>query len=703
MRADLLALTVDDLVVLGNRGIVKRAQSELDSGTFTYEIVEADDRVTIKWSDDVVCTVPAGKALTDGQCTCPATTLCRHLVRSVLAYQQGAHEKAAPVTTTPVASDPAPEAVAPTEDSSAAALDEPATAPLAAEPWDPGAITDEELARHLRKTDLARARAEYDAGQVIEVARSARPTAYFHNFACTLRFLVPNDLRYTHCECAGANPCQHVAEAVWAFRQVDPKRSAGTVSTSQAAQPAPLELLNELDSALSALAVDGVAHFGQALVDRFRRLESRCTESGLIWPAEIVAEVIQQLESYRSHDARFDPATLSQLCAELCIRGDAIRSNTRAVPQLFIRGSSADRMTDVGSARLVGLGCDVRARRGLTECSVYLQDASSGLVVAISQEFADPPDTSPDPPAEYWQLAARPALKGTSLAALGAGQLLLQGGKRTPGCRLLPGRARFSFTPQSFQWESLRAPALVDDFAELGMRLASAPPSSLRPRRLGANLHILAVASVAAAEYSEVDQTLYAALRDASDNQAILACPYADRAREGYDTLTARFLAAPASVRYVAGHVRQAGPTLIIKPVSVVVAEGGARVMLQPWVDRLGTAASSAATERPEAPDRTPDPVATYPDDLQAALGEQWLLGLRRTNDGAATAWRELRDRGGALGFDRLIRPLDRLVEALDRQRSSVRWTPDAAATTLLELGVLVHLARETAGASASG
>lgn len=702
MRADLLALTVDDLVVLGNRGIVKRAQSELESGQFSYEIAEADDRVTVNWSDDVVCTVPAGKGLTDGLCTCPATTLCRHLIRSVLAYQQGAQKKPGPEATTPDASDPAPE-IAPPDVISTPPLDEPTPAAPAAEPWDPGAITDEGLARHLRKTDLARARAEYDAGQVIEVARSARPTAYFHNFACTLRFLVPNDLRYTHCECAGTNPCQHVAEAVWAFRQLDPVRSAGTISTSQAAHSAPVDLLNELDGALLALAVDGVAHFEQALVDRLRRLESRCTEGGLIWPSEIVAEVIQQLESYRGHDARFDPATLSQLCAELCIRGDAIRSNTGAVPQLFIRGSAADRVTDVGSARLVGLGCDVRARRGLTECSVYLQDASTGLVVAITQEFADPPDTSPDPPAEYWQLAARPVLKGTSLAALGAGQLLLQGGKRTPGCRLLPGRARFSFTPQSFQWESLRAPALVEDFAELGMRLASAPPSSLRPRRLGANLHILAVANVAAAEYSEVDQTLYAVLCDASGNQAILACPYADRAREGYDTLTARFLAAPESVRYVAGHVRQAGPTLIIKPVSVVVAEGAARLMLQPWVDRLGSAASSVADERTEAPDRTPDPVAAYPDDLLTALGEQWLLGLRRTNDDAVTAWRELRDRGAALGFDRLIRPLDRLVEALDQQRSSARWSPEFGATALLELGVLVNLARENAGSNASG
>jgi hypothetical protein len=329
------------------------------------------------------------------------------------------------------------------------------------------------------------------------------------------------------------------------------------------------------------------------------------------------------------------------------------------------------------------------------EVSSYLQDVGSGLVVAVTQEVPEPPDGASDPSPEFWRLAARPALKGVSLAALGAGQLLLQGGKRTPSCRLLPGRARFSFTPQSFQWESLRAPALVEDFAELGVRLAAAPPASLRPRRLGADLYVLAVSAVTTAEFSEIDQTFYAVLCDSSGNEALMACPYSGRAHEGMDTLIARVQAAPNYVRFVAGHVRRAGSMLVVNPISVVIEEAGGRVMLQPWVDRLGARVAAETGEPREDAEDASDPIAAYPEELFTALGEQWLLGLRRAD---AITWRELQNRGAALGFDRLIRPVARMAEALEQRSSSVQWSAADAALAMLETGVLVHLARETAG-----
>src|SRR6185436_12343701 len=70
-RADLLALEPEDLAVLSNRGIVKRAQAELDSGDYTCEVREEDGAVSVKWSDDVECHIPAGKGLADGRCSCP--------------------------------------------------------------------------------------------------------------------------------------------------------------------------------------------------------------------------------------------------------------------------------------------------------------------------------------------------------------------------------------------------------------------------------------------------------------------------------------------------------------------------------------------------------------------------------------------------------------------------------------------------------
>src|SRR3954470_8225776 len=115
-RPDLLSLSPDDLAVLTNRGTVKRAQRELEAGEADGAWSEdPDGGLTVRWSDGVECRLPVGKVVGEGTCTCDATGICRHLVRTVLAYQG---------QSSPGAGAPA---------------DPPG-------PWDPGRIDDEQLA-----------------------------------------------------------------------------------------------------------------------------------------------------------------------------------------------------------------------------------------------------------------------------------------------------------------------------------------------------------------------------------------------------------------------------------------------------------------------------------------------------------------------------------------------------------------------------
>ncbi len=166
----------------------------------TGELDEAaDGEVTARWSDGVECRLPPGKVIGEGRCTCAATELCRHLVRTVLAYQRRAADAAAVVD----------EAVAP---------------PGPSGPWDPGQITDDALAAAFKPAALARARGEFQQGLLVELVRGAKPSARFHVPPHTVRFLVPGDIRYTHCDCAEQAPCRHVPPAVWAFRMLEPLR-----------------------------------------------------------------------------------------------------------------------------------------------------------------------------------------------------------------------------------------------------------------------------------------------------------------------------------------------------------------------------------------------------------------------------------------------------------------------------------------------
>src|SRR5215470_8148135 len=89
MRADLLALTSDDLASFSNRGLTRRAEQEVSAGTLSCTITEdPHGTVTVRWSDNVECQLPADARLTDSVCSCPSTTLCRHTLRSIFAYQR---------------------------------------------------------------------------------------------------------------------------------------------------------------------------------------------------------------------------------------------------------------------------------------------------------------------------------------------------------------------------------------------------------------------------------------------------------------------------------------------------------------------------------------------------------------------------------------------------------------------------------------
>ena len=90
-RADLLALSVDDLAILANRGVVKRALREVEAAEVAVELTEgADGEVVARWADGVECRLPAGEVVGQGRCTCSGTEVCRHIIRTVLAYQRRA-------------------------------------------------------------------------------------------------------------------------------------------------------------------------------------------------------------------------------------------------------------------------------------------------------------------------------------------------------------------------------------------------------------------------------------------------------------------------------------------------------------------------------------------------------------------------------------------------------------------------------------
>jgi hypothetical protein len=555
--------------------------------------------------------------------------------------------------------------------------------------WNPAAISNELLAAQYSKAQLTKLRSQYSAGLVIGVNCGTKPTAHFHTLSLNLRFLVPNDLRYTHCDCSEPTPCSHVPLAVWAFRELGDHRTHGLIST--AIEIIPTTLLDDIETHLWELAACGIANMEKTLPDRLNRLEQRCRAGNLVWLAEILVDLLHSYDLYQQHDGSFAPDRIVVLLAELWMRSDAIRHrkiSNHQIPQILIGGSQLDKTSSLGAGRLVGLGCGVTVQsKGVTLTS-YLQDADSGTLMAMPRYFGNV-NTQPE---SFQQLAQTTVSKGWKLAIIGTGQLLIKGGKRTPSYEFIPGRSAMSLHPQSFRWEQLRSPLLVDSFADLLAALVDLPPRSLRPRRVTESLQVLPIAQVEQVSFDPITQSIRAILLDVNGDRALLLHPYTSRGAAGAEALLDQLSHHSQDLRFVAAQVSLGPGGLVLAPLSLVFESAEQRYLLQPWID---SAINVAAVCQDVAAVPEQSLVANYLQQLSIALADLWLVGLNKADEMHCRQWQELLAQGRSIGLQRLLPPIELLSEALQQKSHTLTWDIQAARQALSTLAVLAELSHQ--------
>ena len=578
-RRDLQALTADDLASLANRGLVKRAQRDAESGAGPIRLEErADGTVEAEWPGHELVRLDPDKPIGDRACSCSALTVCRHVIGTVLAYQ----------------------AMAPAGTNVAAV-------------WDPGEIAEAALLGYWSPAAWTSIEKLWSAGIVAELHRGAKPVARLHSLGVTLRFLVPHDARYVQCDCAEQAPCRHVALAVRAFRELDPRRATGLISTQESKYSAPAEAAAECERLVRSLFELGIVNLPPTDIRHWESMPASLRRRGLLWPAEISAELMAARDRYFQRDARFESAAVVRLASELIIRMRAIGAATGSVPQLFLRGSAKDESMDLSFGRLVGLGCQIAVRRRSVILSVPLQDLGTGAIAVARREVVNPAHTEPK---DFATLAAGVFAKSATLAALGAANLLVQGAKRTVNGELMVTRARLSLSPQSFEWEKLRPPVLVDDYEELRAHREASPPALLAPRRLTEGIHVLPVARVEQVSLDAQSRRLVARLMDGRGESILLTQPFYNRAGSGFQLL--RQVLETERVLFVSGSVRHTAEGLTIEPAAAVFEKAGLRHMLQPWI---------AAGQEPELSDWIE---ATVDRDPLSGFWERWRRRLEK-------------------------------------------------------------------------
>ena len=546
MRADLLAMSHDDIVALSNRGTLKRILKELKKDDLSWEITADDEALVIEWSDEVTCTIAADDSLATAHCTCQSVAdTCRHLLRSVLAYQKSCEE----------------------------ADDKP-------KPWDPGAWSDELLAEHFPGGERRQARRKWNAGLVIELVRGVRPSAHFHKLRHLVRFVIYGDPAGAVCNCGQSAPCGHVLLAAWGFRRLPEGEEAGIVSVGDAGAPLAKELVADSRSALSDFVVHGVSGCPPSLLNRLNGLRERLESEGAIWLANITADLVEHCVNYGERNARFSSREVTELLGEFILRLEAATLDDPPLPRYFLTGHKRAAKSSFGRTFLVGLGSTARMRGAEAELLAFAEDTDTGQLVAISRQFKPSDDgTLPD----FDELGGRSYGRMPDLRTLARSRMVIERARMRSDHRLQIGRSAVGIYPQDFQWEGLSL--FQEDFSELNKRLAAIPPGALRPRRLGADFFVCPICAVDNARFCPRTQSVRAVLRGPGGKTARLFHPFIRFNAAGTEVLLDYLQDQSATPRFITGRVRRQDTTMVIEPAALVFELESKSVLVQPWLD----------------------------------------------------------------------------------------------------------------------
>jgi hypothetical protein len=299
----------------------------------------------------------------------------------------------------------------------------------------------------------------------------------------------------------------------------------------------------------------------------------------------------------------------------------------------------------MGNSRLIGLGSAVDLRPDRLTLTAFFQDAATGVVVAIPRQF-DASEAA-DSARPFAALARTVVLKGASLRDVAAGQIVIRGGKRTPGGELRVGRAGAAVSPQDYRWDQLRPPVLAGGFADLIADQSLRPHPCLSPRSLTEGVIACPVAGVDEVHFDSREQTVVASLRDAEGQRAQIVHPFYARGRAGAEALLSSLV--NSKLLFVSGRARLDTTGLVISPMGLVFERDADRWLLQPWIHDDHVACSDKTA--PPRQQGVVDPLRRHLGELLGLLGEVVVLGRDRV---PARLWHDLRAQSTALGLVRV-------------------------------------------------
>jgi hypothetical protein len=650
-RADLLHLSPEALAQAANLGLVKRAMQELEGGNRPDLALDAANTLTATFADGVVTVWEADQPIQHSRCSCGAAGVCRHRLIAALAYRADAEQAPPPLQS-------------------------------------PAAVDDAILARLIPARALGAAEALKAAGLDAELRHpsSGEPCPTARPPMATVRFWGGAAIETARCDCVAAACCEHVALAVWAFRdaaEADPDAPTARVRWAGATaaggfDPAPFQ--NLVDSLVRRGVRLGLAPHREALANALEVAE----QTGAVWLGLLLGELADWISAYTERNARYDLAKGVRLVAELALRLAAGGQPDRARAALGI-GEATE--TELDRLRLVSLGARIDRDGDTRRARLVLADGDTGTRFVLVHQWQAAEDSDD----ETGPLATQRLAPGVKLLPLAGGQLLSRQAKRRADGTLTLAKSRSSqnsLLPQAGDWSGLGRPLCFERVADLRQEKAIHPIPHILPRHAAGRFAVLKVAGVETLFYDPHQQALLAGVQDADGETLILRREHARHTPHALDAMAGALSGRFGGLSHVAGEV----------------SWRHGRAWLEPWAFACGRVvapdlepACGALAGLPVGSAREPEAggLEGLLGELEAELAALLHHGLAELGEGwagRAKGWAEgLRGRSLAV-------LAGRLETVIDLARTGrVRPGEASPAAELLRLAGLVALHREAA------
>lgn len=367
LRSLLKAVDDDALASLANKGLLRRAQKDLESTAPTLLAVE-DDRVRIQLAE---ATVDARETPSKCSCSCPATGVCRHIL-SALLYLRDSSDLAA--------CDGPVQGVLFQDDSGGAASSDAtealeAATPLPAEAL--GNLSDQELQKWAGKP-LMRKSLKLLAGDLpVEIEEGETLLVRFPSRNITCRWLPGGGLQGMICSCRAENVCEHVVTAILAYQVSLGKRriaaAEASLTESSGAPRSRAEVLDSLGVVLREMLSLGLTRLSGTTAQRLLTLAVSAHGVDLPRLERTLKSLADEVQLALRRDAQANSANLVAQAARVEALRTALMKN--ALPAFV--GQHRSQYHEVGQIALVGLGAQRwRSKGGYQGVTVYFWDES---------------------------------------------------------------------------------------------------------------------------------------------------------------------------------------------------------------------------------------------------------------------------------------------------------------------------------------